>query len=157
MPSGFNDLLDIECSCLLAQIEKCAENTEATFCRKIDKKSIKIKDFKSRWERNKKTINGTEVAEDDCAGILSLKGISIDLYSDENKEKVLEKYRTTFAINQRKVKYAIFQLRDGAGRVKHSPHNGDNTHHDFYKSDEFTLDHIMLIETRNIIGGSNEG
>lgn len=157
MPSAFNGLLDIECTCLLAQVEKCTENTEATFCRKIDKKTINVKDFRSRWERNKRTINGQEVAADDCQTILALKGISIHLYNDENKNQVLEKYRTTFAFNRRRAKFAVFRFRNGAGKVKHSPGDGDSAHHDFYKSDDFTLDHIALIETCNIVGGPDEG
>ena len=154
MAPEFNNLLDIDCTCLLAEIKNYPENTDVTFCRKLDGNTLRIQDFRSRWEKGKRDVDGQEVFADDCEGILSLKGISVDLYNDKNKENILRKYKTTFTFNKRKVKYAIFQFQIGAGRVRHSPRDGDLSHHDFYKCDAFSIEHIIPIGIGDVFGGT---
>jgi hypothetical protein len=152
----FMSLLDIGCVCLLSQVEKCPENIEDSFCRKIDGNTLKIKDFRSPWEKGKKVINGHPVSDNDCESILSLKGISIDLYNEETKEEILGKYRTTFSFNRRKAMYAIFRFQPSAGKVRYSPYDGDTSHHDFYKSDTFSIEQVVTIKTGNILEDRDE-
>ncbi len=155
MPTTYGALLDIDCTCLQGKIEECHENTESAFCRKIDGNTLRIQDFRSMWDRNRKIINGQRVGEIDCEGILSLKGVSVNLYNEENKDAILEKYRTTFRINRRGSKYAVFRFQEGAGKLRHSPQNGDSSHHDFYKCDGFSIEHVQIVETGKIFGGND--
>lgn len=155
MPITFNRLIDIGCTCLLLKIEGYDENTESSFCKKIDGDKLRIQDFRSMWEKERRFIYGQPVGENDCEGILSLKGVSINLYNEENREAILEKYRTTFRLNRRKSMYAIFRFQEDAGKVRHSPQDGDPSHHEFYKCDGFTIEHVQEIETGNILGGND--
>jgi hypothetical protein len=155
MPISFNSILDIDCVCLREKIEECDENTQSAFCRKIDGNRLGIQDFRSMWEKQRRLINGQPVGPNDCEGIVSLKGVSMNLYNEENRETILEKYRITFRINRRKVMYAVFRFQEAAGKVRYSPKDGDTSHHDLFKADTFTIEHVQEIESGNIFGGND--
>ena len=158
MPITFNALLDIECSCLQGKIEECRQDTESSFCRKISANRLRIQDFRSDWERGKREIGGERVAEDDCEAILSLKGISINMYNERTKGAIIAKYRTTFALTRRSAKYAVFRFQPDAGKVRSSRTDLDPSHRDFYKCDAFTMDHVTDLSVDTITGeDGNDG
>jgi hypothetical protein len=158
MPITFNALLDIGCTCLQRKIEECSEDTESSFCRKLSANRLKIQDFKSDWERGKRGIGSDPVADDDCEGILSLKGISMNMYNERTKDAIIAKYRTTLAFTRRGAKYAVFKFQADAGKVRFSPTDLDPSHHDFYKCDAFTIDHVEELSVENITGDNdNDG
>ncbi len=128
---------DSECDCL----NKSSENTTNEFIRKLGKPLLEDKDFVSYWERNKRPLI------DDCKNICSFKGISMNLYKNEYEEQILNKYKTTMNINPKKGShYLKFKLLQGAGNVKHTPEENDTSHHDFFKSDDFKLENITVLE-----------
>ena len=48
---------------------------------------------------------------------------------------------TTFSISPKhKDSIFVFRMIQGAGLIEHTPNKNDATHHDFYKSDGFSLE-----------------
>lgn len=158
MSFTFDRLLDIDCSCLAAQISECSENTEATFCRAVKRKAHS-REFGCKWDSVKKKGRIDDVLTNrDCDEIISYKGVSVDLFDENNREEVLKKYRTTYNFNRRKDKYVVFKFCKGAGKIRHSPEFGGSSHHDFFKSDDFSMEqHIAQIGIHPIFGGPDVG
>jgi hypothetical protein len=127
---NFNSLLkDTNCACLLDTIQ----DNDHFFARKINKPMAMDKDFTSHWERGKRASA--------CKEVCGYKGLSINLWDENNKDAIIEKFLTTFSITP-KHKDCIFVMRflPQAGVIKQTPSKNDMTHCDFYKSDEFSLD-----------------
>jgi hypothetical protein len=130
------------CNCL----KNCIENVIDTFVRKTgDSKELKIRDFKTHFER------GKEVSDlKNCDEVCGNRGLSIDLWNDNSKGVLLKRYMTTFAISPKlKNHLSIVKLKTNAGKVKQSPLKdeiGGEFHHDLYKSDNFNIDFIELID-----------
>jgi hypothetical protein len=140
----FNDILrDTNCGC----IDDTIEDNGNLFARKINKPIPLDKDFASHWERGKRAEN--------CKEICGFKGLSMNLWNETTKNDVIDKFLTTFSITP-KHKDSIFVLKflPNAGVIKKTPTKYDATHHDFYKSDEFSLElleHHTIIHLKNFI------
>ena len=138
----FDDILkDTNCDCF----KEIFEDNESLFARKINKPIPLDKDFASHWERGKRAEN--------CKEICGYKGLSINLWNETTKNDVIEKFLTTFSITP-KHKDSIFVLKflPQAGVVKHTPNKHDETHFDFYNSDDFSLD---MLENHTIVHMKN--
>ncbi len=131
--------LDTDCKCLT----KAVVDTENTYVRKLRKLNIlNEKDFLTHWERE------IRPETEDCETICSYKGVSINQFKPEYENQIIEKYKTTFNINPKKGAYLLkFRLTDEAGNVKYAPEDNDESHYNFFKSDDFTYDKIQVIET----------
>lgn len=130
---------------LHSQIEPCnctseaAEDKASIFVRKIDEKKVKDRNFVSKWEAGKA---GTRT---DCKGKCSAKGISVSSAND--RDKVIEIFKTSFSIAPGfHPVVCFFKFQENAGLVKHTPSKNNSFHHDFYKSDTFTLNDISVVE-----------
>ena len=134
----FDKLLhDTECDCL----ERAIEDGKNLFARKINKPNPLDKDFYSHWERGKRA--------DECKNICEYKGISVNKWNENDKRAIIKKVLTTFSISPKhKDSIFVFRMIQGAGLIEHTPTKNDATHHDFYKSDEFSLE---MLETGIIL------
>lgn len=133
-----NIINDTNCNC----IENSFEDTNNEYIRKLKKDKIEDKDFITHWER----IIGRD--SQICKDVCSYKSISIDLCQDNNIGIITNKYKITFHINPKKGAYYIkFKFDENAGKIVHTNDKNDITHHEFYKSDEFTLGKIKIINT----------
>lgn len=130
---------DSDCDCL----QKSFIDNESTFARVIKSEEIVDNDFKSHWDKGKK---GTTCIEQ-CGN----KGISISkIESEPVKNKIIELYRGTFKMAPKyKSKIIFFKLIEKSGVIKHTPSNSNVYHHDFYKSDLFTLTLVEVVESTN--------
>ena len=132
-----------ECNCT----SKSQENLTDFFARKVGKAKTELKerDFKTHHERG---IMASVL--DDCSEVCGKRGLSIDIWNEQTKESILQRFMTTFAISPKlKNHLSIIKFKKGAGVVKHTPvlkPIPNKHHHDFYKSDNFNLDLIELIE-----------
>ncbi|GAB4036293.1 hypothetical protein [Spirosoma jeollabukense] len=132
------------CNCYNNASENCVD----TFARKVsDTKDLKIRDFRTHSER------GLIPDNDSCDEICGYKGLSINLWNDQSKRSVTDKFSLTLAISpmikKPSSKIGVFKFLPDAGKVKHTPNqrNGvDTYHYDLYKSDEFVIEKVVLIE-----------
>lgn len=133
---------DCECDCLSQSVD-CQQ--DLIYLRKLNKSDLEEKDFLTYWERDKKP----ETPE--CEAICGFRGVSIDFLKEDSEEAqsaIIGRYKTTFNINPKKGAYCLkFKFKSGSGRVKHTPFDGADTHHDLYKSDDFHINsHIEQLE-----------
>ena len=136
-----------DCKCL----KNCSENTVDVFARRTgDSKELKNKDFRTRFE------GGKEVSDlKDCDEVCGNRGLSIDLWNDSSKDVILDRYMVTNALSPRlKNHLSIIKLKPNTGMVKRTPIKdqlGGEYHHDLYKSDNFAIEMIELIENIPLI------
>lgn len=129
---------------------KCLNDTHIdvvnTYARRIGKtKEPKARDFKTHYERGKLLKEDLE----DCGKVCGSHGVSVDLWTDESKSEVLEKYLITYRIAPKhRNNVSIIQFTNTSGRLKHTPIERDPInlhHHDFYKSDEFDVEQSLVL------------
>lgn len=129
---------DTDCDCT----SKAVIDTTSEFVRKLRKENVEDKDFLTHWERE------IRPEKEDCETICSYKGLSINQITPEYENQILEKYKTTFTINPKKgAHYLKFKLMEDSGKVNYSPEEDDKSHFNLLKSDNFSLDKIVIIET----------
>ena len=135
---------DTDCDCL----GEAFEDIEKVFARKISKPNLRVADFSSHWERNKKpnVLN--------CDNTCMYKGLSCNEWNDESKGQVLAKY-VNLINNQEKTgiindAILIFKIKQGGGLMKYSPSRNDISHHTFFKSDTFNTGYLEIIEVINL-------
>jgi hypothetical protein len=131
------------CKCLI----DAHDNNKDTFARKVgDTKDFKIRDFKTHHERGK--ILETESCEDICG----FRGLSVELWNEESKDYVIDKFSLTVKLAPMKKpshQIGVFKIVENAGKVKHTPnqrHGQEIYHHDLYKSDTFVIENLEIIE-----------
>ena len=128
----------IECNC----VKKAVDDFDNKYLRKLRKDQLSEKDFLTHWER------GIGNEETDCEKICSYNGISINQADEKTENIIIEKYKTTFNINPKKGAHLLkFKIKNNAGKVSHAPLEDDDTHYNFFKSDEFNLETLEVIET----------
>tara|TARA_R110002051_G_scaffold323597_1_gene417751 strand:+ start:63 stop:488 length:426 start_codon:yes stop_codon:yes gene_type:complete len=128
----------IKCNC----INNAKNDFHNEYVRKLRKDELSDKDFLTHWERG----IGTE--ETECDNICSYKGISINQINEDSEPLIIERYKTTFNINPKKGAYFLkFKVKEKAGKVEHAPLEDDDTHYNFFKSDEFDLNSLEVIKT----------
>lgn len=129
------------CTCL----HGCAENTTDAFARKTSKsQALKDAHFKSDHERGKEVQNTK-----DCSEICGKRGVSVDLWNEDSKDDLLNRYMKTFGIAPKyKDNLSIVKFRSGCGVIKNTPTQliAGKFHHDLYKCDEFAIELIELVE-----------
>lgn len=130
--------LNSKCNCLT----NTTIDTTSEFMRKLKKQQVDEKDFLTHWER------GIRPNAEDCQEICTYKGLSINKFLPENENQILQKYKTTFSINPKKGSYCLkFKLNKNTGKVKYTPSQDDKSHYSLYKSDNFNIKEIIILET----------
>jgi len=141
------------CNCL----SNSKEDTQSLFARKVGKaKSLKDRDFKSNVERGKEFNDKIQSCDEVCG----LFGLSIDIWTDESKDEIMQRYKTTNAFSPKLKKHiSIIKFVKGAGKVKYTPVKEPipNKHHyDFFKSDDFDLTTgVTLVELIPLVNPAN--
>ncbi len=135
---------DTDCDCL----GEAFEVKNKLFARKIGKPISRISDFYSHWERNKKP----NVL--DCDNTCMYKGLSCNEWNNESKGQVLAKYVNLINSQEKTGALSdailIFKIKNGGGLMKYSPSKKDISHHTFFKSDNFEMDYLEIIEVINL-------
>jgi hypothetical protein len=129
---------DTQCDCL----KEAVDDFDSHYIRKINKSELSEKDFATHWER--------QIRKDatDCNDICSLKAISVNYFSTENIPQIVEHYTTTFNFNPKKGCYYIrFRLKKQFGKFKPEPLENDESHYSMFKSDDFVINSLEIIET----------
>lgn len=131
---------DTNCVC----IKDAFEDFQGVYARKINKKGAtpKERDFKSYWEGGKRPDDET-----DCNLTCRYKGVSINPWNTATKNFVQELFTESVRISPKhKKKICIFKLAAEGGRYRHTPIEGNEDHHDLMKSDQFSMESILLQE-----------
>lgn len=127
---------------------KADENCTDTFARKVcDARELKSRDFKTHHER------GLPPESASCDDICGYRGVSVFVWNGNSKTYISEKFSLTFGISpmMKRPKYqlGVFRISEGLGKVKHTPnqkHGVEPYHYDFYKSDEFAVEKLELVD-----------
>jgi hypothetical protein len=123
-------------------------DSTSLYARRIGKvNSLKDRDFKTNFEKGKALNDALKSCDEVCGSF----GISVDKWDDKTKDEVMDKYLTTFKIAPKhKNNVCVIKFNAAAGKTKHTPIKSDPAnlhHHDFYKSDSFSLEnHVDLVE-----------
>lgn len=137
----FNDLqIDTDCDC----IKDAFEDFEGLYARKMNKKGTepKARDFKSYWESGKRPTD-----EKNCDATCRYKGVSVNPWNEKTKSFVQELFTESVRIAPKhKKKICIFKLAAEGGAFRHTPVEGNEDHHDLMKSDQFSVESILLQE-----------
>jgi hypothetical protein len=129
---------ETDCNCL----SKAVIDTSSEFVRKLRKGVVEDKDFLTHWDRE------IIPEEEDCDTICAYRGLSVNQITPEFENQIVEKYKTTFNINPKKgAHYLKFKLQTDAGKVQYTPEEDDKSHYNLFKSDNFSLEKIVMIET----------
>ncbi len=132
---------DTNCNC----IEGTHSDFKSRFARRIMGKTIVEKDIATHWEK------GIGRGKTDCREICEHKALSINLFSPEYESLIIKKYNDTFRFNPKIGNYLVkFKIKFGAGVVKPKPTKNDISHYNFFKSDDFELSNLEIIETKRI-------
>lgn len=132
---------DHECDCL----SNTRQDTVSEFAMKINKDSIREQDFQSKWEKGQRDIDGN------CVKICSLKGNSVSVINQDNREQIFQTYKSLFKLSPGyKPNVLIFKFYEDAGLLKFTPSKANIYHYDFYKSDDFDHNSIVNIEIQNL-------
>ena len=130
--------IDTVCDCL----NNGVVDNISRFAIKTMKDHLRDNDFKTYWEKGRRA--------EDCKEICSLKGQSLTIVNnDQDLQATVEVYRELFPFSPKyKSHITLITLKENSGYVKHTPIINVNTlHHDFYKCDNFTLNHINFISS----------
>lgn len=135
---------NIDCDC----VEGAAQDLQNVYARKINKPNVLDTDLKSHWEKGSRNSG-------DCRQICGLKGLSMNIWNKDSRDKAIEKYLTTFKITTKsKNSIYLFKFKKNAGVIVHTPSSGNPYHYDFYKSDNFSIDmleEVDVIELREFL------
>jgi len=135
----FNKLKFVsECNCLSDAII----DTESQFGRVTSTDNLKDKDFRSKFEKSGKDIEGN------CKKKCSHRGISLSIVNDESISDVISIFKELFPISPRYKRFInIISFTEKAGLVKRTQSKNNKHHWDLYKCDTFSLQEINLIES----------
>ncbi|HEY4196062.1 MAG TPA: hypothetical protein VGM63_11035 [Mucilaginibacter sp.] len=108
---------------------------------KINYDRLKKTDFKSKWEKGQRPTDG------DCKSTCSKKGVSLSIIKDGEKDKVVKIFKSLFPIAPGyKPNFSIIRLAEKSGAVKSTPSRMNPYHYDLYKSDEFDVNQVSVVE-----------
>ena len=128
---------DITCNCLEGSI--IDNSTE--FALKTNKDFIRENDFKSYWEKGKRS--------DDCKQICSFKGQSVTIIKDEDDlNNTLNVFKQLFPFSPSYRPFCtLIKFNENSGKVKHTPIDINPLHFDFYKCDNFSINDVSLVKS----------
>lgn len=134
-----------DCNCL----HRAKPNSTDLFARRVGKApDLKDRDFRTHHERSKEPDD-----PDNCSIVCGYRGLSVDLWNDDTKEQILNRYGITNAfapvIGKKKNQLSIIRLNEASGVVKHTPIKGPSPnpyHYDWYKCDNFDLTLVELVD-----------
>lgn len=125
-------------------INDLEENTISVFCKKIKQNELNISDFKSYWEKGKRPRKNKQ--NDIC----NFKGISCNkLANDLSNESAIVKHYFNLRLFKKKYNgnyLCKFKTKKEAGVFFDNSKLSNPSHHNFFKSDNFSLEKIEVIE-----------
>lgn len=146
MPEPMNfttvGLVPDACSCL----DFNDANRLQFYARRIKRPEVDAANFCTHYERDP-SIKLAALAN--CAKwCSSTTALSINEWNPQEKENIIRKYLQNFDKSKtpRKDAILIFTLPIHLGKIKPTPKHSDPSHHDLYKSDNFDIAAIEIIE-----------
>ncbi len=141
---------DLPCDCL----DKCFEDCSTVYMRKLNRDSVVLKDFESKWEKNQyrseeeRNAWEREIRAQGCKRICGAKGVSVSKLADPAHENIImENIREAFTNTRRyRPNVAFFKFKQGDGLLLDKPSNAIKYHHDFYKSDTFDCTQLEIVK-----------
>lgn len=132
-------MADTSCQCL----QGAFIDLESMFAIKTMKDFLRDVDFTTYFEK------GRLPSSENCDDICSVKGQSITMVnSEEDLIATVNVYKELFPFSPKyKSHYTLVRLKEDSGLIKLTPTENNPLHHDFYKSDEFTLEKINFISS----------
>lgn len=128
---------DIPCDCF----QDTFEDHETKFTIKINQNVLKEKDFKTYWEKGRRSY-------ENCEKGCSLKSQSISIIkTEEDLQQNIETYKKLFPIAPNYKPFcAIIVFKEESGKIKLTPSKINPLHCDLYKSDTFSKDLVEVID-----------
>lgn len=132
------------CDCLQNSFEDYANEYVRLARLKEANPVMKSKDFKGQRENK----DAEYFKEFNCEQTCGYLGISTNIWNEESRSIVKDKFERINLILSRKMKkvLVVFKANENAGKFVYTPIIGTNEmpddiyHYDFYKSDEFNFD-----------------
>ena len=139
------------CDCMAGS----SEDTSNVFMRRISAKKHKKGDFKIQLEKD--DVPPANTCDDHCGQ----REISINKVDGYKEEEIVLDYKKKLIIQKMyspKIDfiYLKFKFEIGAGNVKSTPQHGHESHFDFYKSDDFSVEKIKPVEDAIVVSFTNE-
>jgi hypothetical protein len=131
------------CNCLSFE----SQDLTLYYARRIARPLVVEKDFLTKYEKNP-TVFAIDTDKDCFKWCHNITSISINEWNECHKTAIINKYLDLFdqSKQQRRDAILIFKLTEKAGKIKTTPRDDDATHRDFYKSDNFTITTIEVID-----------
>jgi hypothetical protein len=130
------------CKCL--NDDAVTENLTDTFARRVKHTPPIVDDFLSYHEEGQKSKRADR---DNCDVICKLRGVTTYKIDATNEASLKARWVDTVRIKPRASSlYCKFRFATGAGKVKHTPSHNDELHHTFFKSDDFVITHLIILE-----------
>ena len=128
---------DTPCNCIT---EDAFEDSTTIFARKINKPQLRVVDFDSGWEKAEVKPVG------ECGEICGHKGVSVSKVSrEEDRTAIIDSCLKLFPIAPKyKPHLCFFTAKEKMGVFMDTPNDKLAFHHDFFKSDAFTVDGIVV-------------
>ena len=130
--------------------DKCKQDTNHVFIRKINKKRIKNGGLRTYWERGKRP-NPDSGCSEECR----MKGLTF--YRSPEGEPIIEQWRDErdgtrkYSPQRGRRKQSCWiKFKQDAGLIKSTPSEQSQYHFTFYKRDDFSIDLIEVVRVKEI-------
>lgn len=134
---------DIDCNCICLNTK---EDCTSIFLRLIKGNDLTINDLQSYCEEGKSLRRNNA----DCDYICKSRGLSVTIYQPDAEERFVQKFTESKnffrPLESRVIAYCKLRFKKGAGKVKPTPSRTDCYHHTFFKSDNFSIASIEVLE-----------
>jgi hypothetical protein len=131
----FNNIINgTTCDCL----KDTFADESNTYARVLNKETLVEKDFLSKWDKGRTVA---ETCEEICGDLKCLSVSKVE--NDAVKQQIVDLYSQIMNLAPKyKRGVLLFKFKVDSGVLKYTPDERNKYHHDFYKSDGFTLEHI---------------
>ncbi len=133
------------CNCLENNGE-VSENTSDTFARRVKNKPPELSDFASYYQEKQ------PCRKTDCKTVCQHRTVSANKIDEHNEEVLKLKWLEFLRFKPKASKiFCKFKLKENAGLVWHTPNGKQPCHYSILKSDEFTMEHLELIDVFELV------
>jgi hypothetical protein len=120
------------------------------YARRIARPIIEDANFKTKYEINPEAFQTIDISKDCKTWCQNTTCLSINEWNENNKNDILKKYLKNFKNlkpqKARKDAVIIFKITTSEAKIKSSPSPQDHSHCDLYKTDNFAIQNLQVIE-----------
>ena len=138
----FTDISSVaHCDCL----NDAVENTTDLFARKVNKSpNLRIQDFRNQIEKGRIPVN-----ESDCEEVCGLRGVSVDIWTEESQGTIMQKYQNTLKFSPKaKNNVCVVKFAKDSCLLKYTPYQKPDYnpyHYDLFKEDSFSEESMEVV------------